>query len=100
MPIKVATAVNTGNFSTSRALKCRNSGRSPLWPAPCHTLNKSDVRGGNVQPAFDEMNGLGGGVREPYAALSQWLGGLRVDDLKRKSVEAEALFRRTGITFA
>ncbi len=52
-----------------------------------------------LQPAFDEMNGLGQGVREPYAALAEWLGTLRVDDLKRKRAEAEVLFRRTGITF-
>jgi uncharacterized circularly permuted ATP-grasp superfamily protein len=54
----------------------------------------------NLQPAFDEMNGLGQGVREPYAALAEWLGTLRVEDLKRKRTEAEVLFRRTGITFS
>lgn len=53
-----------------------------------------------LKPAFDEMNGFGGGVREPYAALASWLGTQRVEDLKKKSAEAEALFRRTGITFA
>jgi len=52
-----------------------------------------------LQPAFDEMNGLGQGVREPYAAVAEWLGTLRIDDLKRKRAEAEVLFRRTGITF-
>jgi uncharacterized circularly permuted ATP-grasp superfamily protein len=57
------------------------------------------IRGAMLQPAFDEMNGLGQGVREPYAALAEWLGTLRVDDLKRKRAEAEVLFRRTGITF-
>ncbi len=31
--------------------------------------------------------------------LAEWLGTLRVDDLKRKRAEAEVLFRRTGITF-
>src|SRR5262245_13031201 len=57
------------------------------------------IRGAMLQPAFDEMNGLGQGVREPYAAVAEWLGTLRVDDLKRKRAEAEVLFRRTGITF-
>ena len=58
------------------------------------------LRASNLKPAFDEMNGYGEGVREPYAALASWLGVQRVEDLKKKSAEAEALFRRTGITFA
>ena len=58
------------------------------------------LRASNLKPAFDEMNGYGEGVREPYAALASWLGVQRVEDLKKKSAEAEALFRRPGITFA
>ena len=50
--------------------------------------------------AFDEMNGTGGGVREPYLSVHQWLQTQKIDDLKRKRGDAEALFRRTGITFA
>jgi len=46
------------------------------------------------------MNGFGGGVREPYRAVAEWLGAQRIEDLKQKRTEAEALFRRTGITFA
>ena len=54
----------------------------------------------DVSKAFDEMNGYGGGIREPYRAVAEWLEGQRIDDLKQKRTEAEALFRRTGITFA
>jgi len=50
--------------------------------------------------AFDEMHGKGEGVREPYRAVQQWLQSQRIADLKLKRSEAEALFRRTGITFA
>jgi uncharacterized circularly permuted ATP-grasp superfamily protein len=50
--------------------------------------------------AFDEMQGMGEGVREPYRAVHQWLQAQKIDDLKLKRQEAEALFRRTGITFA
>ncbi len=50
--------------------------------------------------AFDEMNGAGDGVRAPYRAFAEWIGTQKLDDLKRKSAEAETLFRRTGITFA
>ena len=48
--------------------------------------------------AFDEMRGRGASIREPYAALAQWLGTQKIDDLHSKSAEAEALFRRLGIT--
>jgi uncharacterized circularly permuted ATP-grasp superfamily protein len=50
--------------------------------------------------AFDEMHGDGGEVRAPYQSVHQWLQTQKIDDLKRKRGEAEALFRRTGITFA
>jgi uncharacterized circularly permuted ATP-grasp superfamily protein len=53
-----------------------------------------------VSHAFDEMNGYGGGIREPYRAVAEWLGTQRIEDLKQKRTEAEVLFRRTGITFA
>ena len=49
---------------------------------------------------FDEMYGAGGGVRAPYAVVAEWLGEQRLADLKSKHDEAEALFRRTGITFS
>lgn len=52
-----------------------------------------------MDAAFDEMNGYGEGVREPYRALAEWLGTQRLDHLAAKSSEAETLFRRTGITF-
>ena len=50
--------------------------------------------------AFDEMHGRGKGVRDPYLSVHHWLQTQQIDDLKRKRGEAEALFRRTGITFA
>ena len=53
-----------------------------------------------LRKAFDEMNGTGDGVRVPYQAVSEWLGTQKLDDLKQKVVEAETMFRRTGITFA
>ena len=54
-----------------------------------------------MRKAFDEMNGLDGeGVRSPYYTFAEWLGTQKLDALKQKSVEAETLFRRTGITFS
>lgn len=53
-----------------------------------------------VTSYFDEMYGSGGTVRQPYAMVAEWLGTQRVADLKSKHDEAEALFRRTGITFS
>jgi uncharacterized circularly permuted ATP-grasp superfamily protein len=52
---------------------------------------------------FDEMTGSadsGGGVRPPYAELSQWLDGIKPDLLNLRRREAEVVFRRIGITFA
>ena len=48
---------------------------------------------------FAEMHGADRGVREVYGPLSQWLGDASYSLLKKKSREAELLFRRVGITF-
>lgn len=37
--------------------------------------------------------------RPPYAAYHDWFSGENLKDLRRKSAEAEAFFRRIGITF-
>lgn len=50
--------------------------------------------------AFDEMHGHDGSVRAPYQGIGDWLLSQSVEELTRKRQEAEALFRRTGITFA
>jgi uncharacterized circularly permuted ATP-grasp superfamily protein len=50
--------------------------------------------------AFDEMTGLEGKVRAPYAELSAWLAEVPPDMLDRLRREAELVFRRIGITFA
>ena len=38
-------------------------------------------------------------VRAPYTAYNQWFSAQNRDRLSKKSAEAEAFFRRTGITF-
>jgi uncharacterized circularly permuted ATP-grasp superfamily protein len=48
---------------------------------------------------FDEMRGSGDTVREPYRDYNQWIGAEDPRRLRNKSAEAEAFFRRTGITF-
>jgi uncharacterized circularly permuted ATP-grasp superfamily protein len=50
--------------------------------------------------AFDEMTAGAGRVRTPYAGVSTWLAGTPLDTLKARSMEAELLYRRGGITFA
>ena len=53
-----------------------------------------------VGPAFfDEMR-QDGGVRPPYAEVARWLEAMGPEALALKRAEAEALFRRIGITFA
>ena len=44
--------------------------------------------GGWLTAAFDEMNGTGSGVREPYASVHQWLQTQKIDDLKSKRMES------------
>jgi len=46
------------------------------------------------------MTGPDGDVRMPYKALNDWLADQPKSLLKRKSQEAELIFRRMGITFA
>ncbi|TQS73241.1 circularly permuted type 2 ATP-grasp protein [Rhodobacteraceae bacterium] len=48
---------------------------------------------------FNEMY-CGGAVREPYARLENWTNAMPAELRQMKQAEAEALFRRIGITFA
>jgi uncharacterized circularly permuted ATP-grasp superfamily protein len=49
--------------------------------------------------AFDEMHGFGRGIRSPYAAYADWLHATPVEDFERRHKAADAIFRRSGITF-
>jgi uncharacterized circularly permuted ATP-grasp superfamily protein len=48
---------------------------------------------------FDEMYGSGDTPRPPYQSYGQWVEAEEPAQLRKKSAEAEQLFRRTGITF-
>jgi uncharacterized circularly permuted ATP-grasp superfamily protein len=49
---------------------------------------------------FDEMKSANGEVRPAYAELTEWLTSAPPELLEYRRQEAEALFRRIGITFA
>ena len=49
---------------------------------------------------FDEMHNADGSVREPYHVLDQWLKEQPAQALSLMAADAEAIFRRLGITFA
>ena len=49
---------------------------------------------------FDEMTNADGSIREPYAILDAWLKEQATDALGVMAADAEAIFRRLGITFA
>ncbi len=49
---------------------------------------------------FDEMLGEGEGVRAPYDAIAAWIEASGFDALCQRRAEAEAVFRRMGVTFA
>jgi len=53
-----------------------------------------------TQNYFNEMHADNGAVRDIYQRYARWLAELPDGTLERKSVEAELLFRRLGITFA
>ncbi|MYM54783.1 circularly permuted type 2 ATP-grasp protein [Thalassovita mangrovi] len=48
---------------------------------------------------FDEMFGSADGPRSPYSQYFDWFEGEDPKELRKKSQEAEAFFRRIGITF-
>lgn len=54
---------------------------------------------GEGDDIFDEMHGFGDGVRSPYARYESWFEGTTPPVLLKKSRDARAFFRRTGITF-
>ncbi len=49
---------------------------------------------------FNEMLNADGSVRPPWEKLNEWLTTQSSAELKRKERQAEAIFRRLGITFA
>ncbi len=49
---------------------------------------------------FFEMLGERGEVRDCYAPVQHWVEETGIEGLKRRMLEAEAIFRRIGITFA
>ncbi len=54
----------------------------------------------DVRPGyFDEMYGDGSALRAPYRQYEEWFAREDPRRLLKKSADAEALFRRTGITF-
>ncbi|MBF9031972.1 circularly permuted type 2 ATP-grasp protein [Rhodobacterales bacterium HKCCE3408] len=48
---------------------------------------------------FDEMFAGDGTVRSPYQSYDAWFTDEDIKELRKKSIEAERFFRRTGITF-
>ena len=53
-----------------------------------------------MAPAFFNEMFDGAAVRPPYARLEDWTRAMPAELRQMKQAEAEALFRRIGITFA
>ncbi|MCA3666683.1 MAG: circularly permuted type 2 ATP-grasp protein, partial [Methylobacterium sp.] len=49
---------------------------------------------------FDEMRGSGDGIRPVYREIAEWFEQAPRDLIASRRAEAEAFFRRIGITFA
>lgn len=56
--------------------------------------------GGFRLASFDEMRPGGAGTRQPYAGYDSWFQNQDPARLKEKMLDAESVFRKTGITFA
>ena len=54
---------------------------------------------GNMNSPFDEMRANGANIRAVYREFSDWLDSTSHAHLSQKTLEAELLFRRVGITF-
>ena len=54
---------------------------------------------GETRLPFDEMMADAGDVRRAYAGYRVWFDGQAPRQLRRKSAEAESLFRSVGVTF-
>ncbi|MGE3906885.1 MAG: circularly permuted type 2 ATP-grasp protein, partial [Reyranellaceae bacterium] len=63
-------------------------------------LQQQNQNGGNRVAAFDEMRLPDNAVRDAYRDLTAWLQYTPNEIFLRKRQEADALFRRLGITFA
>jgi uncharacterized circularly permuted ATP-grasp superfamily protein len=50
--------------------------------------------------AFDEMHPVESGLRKPYSAYDRWFQAQDSARLTEKMLDAERVFRKTGITFA
>ncbi|HHY50820.1 MAG TPA: circularly permuted type 2 ATP-grasp protein [Alphaproteobacteria bacterium] len=61
---------------------------------------KPDTEAMNATTPFDEMYNADGSVREPYLILDAWLKEQPPQALSLMTADAEAIFRRQGITFA
>ena len=49
---------------------------------------------------YNEMSAENGAVRGPYDKVAEWINATGIDRLKLRQSEAEAIFRKIGITFA
>ncbi len=63
-----------------------------------HKRRRTQRGGGSV--SFYEMAADTGEVRAPYAPIARWIEESGITLLRKRSEEAEAIFRRIGITFA
>lgn len=68
--------------------------------ADCVAFELSMKARGFGRDMFNEMYNSDGSVREPYSEVARWFEDTGTELLKQRGQEAEALFRRLGITFS
>ena len=65
-------------------------------------MGEADITDGNFHRKGEMFNEMyrGDDIRPEYRLIQDWLNANGPDALNEKRAEAEALFRRVGITFA
>lgn len=71
-----------------------------LSPAKSATIKVKAEPATKPSGFFDEMLGLSGAPRTPYRQIAEWMQTLSKGTMAKKQDEADAIFRRLGITFA
>ncbi len=75
--------------------QCFGLAQNLAFPRDCYSL----VAMSTEQTYFDEMLGFDETARSPYTDYDAWFQAEDIKRLRRKATEAEASFRKTGITF-
>jgi hypothetical protein len=99
-PLQLCLKVRQGSplltqYAQIMSRQCFGLAQNLAFPRDCYSL----VAMSTEQTYFDEMLGFDETARSPYTDYDAWFQAEDIKRLRRKATEAEASFRKTGITF-